>query len=67
MLPETTKRTSTSIHAFLALAWFAGMITTTRQIAGYLRRPFVVQVFDRLTGGIFIAVGVLLALETRRL
>jgi threonine/homoserine/homoserine lactone efflux protein len=55
-----------AIHALLSLVWFACLIAATRQIAGFLHRPVVVQACDRLTGGVFMAFGVGLALESRR-
>lgn len=55
-----------AIHTLLGLAWFACLITATRPIAGFLRSPAVVRTCDRLTGGVFIAFGVGLALESRR-
>jgi threonine/homoserine/homoserine lactone efflux protein len=55
-----------AIHALLSLVWFACLIAATRQIAGCLHRPVVVQACDRLTGGVFMAFGVGLALESRR-
>jgi threonine/homoserine/homoserine lactone efflux protein len=56
-----------AIHAFLGLIWFACLLATTRPIARFLERPAVVQLCDRLTGGMFIAFGVGLALDSRRL
>ncbi len=55
-----------AIHALLGVVWFACLITATQQIAGFLRRPVVVRTCDRLTGGVFMAFGVGLALEARR-
>ncbi len=55
-----------AIHALLGLAWFACLITATHRIAGFLQRPVVVHTCDRLTGGVFMAFGVGLALESRR-
>jgi threonine/homoserine/homoserine lactone efflux protein len=55
-----------AIHALLGLVWFACLITATRPIARFLRRPAVVQTCDRLTGGVFVAFGVGLALQSRR-
>jgi threonine/homoserine/homoserine lactone efflux protein len=54
------------IHALLGLIWFACLIAATRPIANFLKEPAVVQACDRLTGGMFIAFGFGLALETRR-
>jgi len=55
-----------AIHALLGLIWFACLIAATRPIARFLARPSVVQVCDRLTGGMFVAFGVGLALDSRR-
>ena len=54
------------IHAFLGLAWFACLIAATQPIAQFLKRPRVVQTCDRLTGGMFVAFGIGLALQSRR-
>jgi threonine/homoserine/homoserine lactone efflux protein len=55
-----------TIHALLGLIWFACLIAATRPIASWLRRPAVVRACDRLTGGVFVAFGLGLALESRR-
>jgi threonine/homoserine/homoserine lactone efflux protein len=55
-----------AIHAFLGLTWFACLIAATRPIARFLAKPSVVQLCDRLTGGMFVAFGVGLALDSRR-
>jgi threonine/homoserine/homoserine lactone efflux protein len=55
-----------AIHALLGLIWFACLIAATRPISTFIRRPAVVQACDRLTGGVFMAFGVGLALESRR-
>jgi threonine/homoserine/homoserine lactone efflux protein len=55
-----------AIHALLGLVWFACLITATRPISRFLRTPAVVQTCDRVTGGIFMAFGLGLALESRR-
>jgi threonine/homoserine/homoserine lactone efflux protein len=52
-----------AIHAVLSLIWFACLILATRPITRFLRRPEVVRGCDRLTGGVFVAFGVGLALE----
>jgi threonine/homoserine/homoserine lactone efflux protein len=54
-----------AIHALLGLIWFTCLIAATRPIAGILQRPAVVQACDRLTGGMFVAFGLGLALESR--
>lgn len=55
-----------TIHALLSLAWLACLITATRPISRFLRRPGVVQTCDRVTGGVFMLVGASLVLESRR-
>ena len=42
-----------------------GLIIATRPLARLLERPSVVQTCDRLTGGMFVAFGVGLALQSR--
>ena len=54
------------IHALLGVIWFTCLIIATRPISTFLRRPAVVQACDRLTGGVFVAFGLGLALESRR-
>jgi threonine/homoserine/homoserine lactone efflux protein len=55
-----------AIHALLGLIWFACLILATKSIAGFLRRPATVKTCDRVTGGVFVAFGISLALESRR-
>jgi threonine/homoserine/homoserine lactone efflux protein len=55
-----------AIHAFLGLIWFACLIAATRPLARFLAKPSVVQMCDRLTGGMFVAFGVGLAFDSRR-
>lgn len=54
-----------AMHAVMGLVWFAALIAATRPIAGVLQRAPVVRWLDRLTGGVFLAFGVRLALERR--
>ena len=54
-----------SIHVALGLLWFAALIAATVPIAGLLRVPVVVQWLDRVTGCVFVAFGLRLALERR--
>jgi threonine/homoserine/homoserine lactone efflux protein len=54
-----------SLHAAIGLAWFAILIGATRPLAGMLQRAAVVQWLDRITGGVFLAFGVRLALDRR--
>ena len=46
-----------AIHVLLGLIWFSALIVATVPIARLLRRPAVVRVMDRLTGGLFIMFG----------
>ena len=53
------------LHGVMGLAWFAALIAATRPIAGALQKAAVVRWLDRLTGGVFLAFGLRLALERR--
>jgi threonine/homoserine/homoserine lactone efflux protein len=55
-----------AIHALLGLIWFTCLIAATRPIARFLARPAVVRGCDRLTGAVFLAFGLGLALDSRR-
>lgn len=55
----------TSIHVAEGLLWFAALIAATVPIAGLLRAPVVVRWLDRVTGSVFVAFGLRLALERR--
>lgn len=55
----------TLIHALLGVLWFAVLIAATQPIAKALRRAAVVRWLDRLTGGVFVAFGLKLALDRR--
>ncbi|KQY95941.1 lysine transporter LysE [Caulobacter sp. Root1455] len=54
-----------SIHVVMGLAWAGGLILATAPIARALRKPGVVKWLDRVTGGVFVAFGVRIALERR--
>ncbi|WP_293897886.1 LysE family translocator [Phenylobacterium sp.] len=54
-----------ALHAAMGLGWFAVLIAATRPVADVLQRAAVVRWLDRLTGGVFVAFGVRLALERR--
>lgn len=54
-----------ALHGVMGLAWFAALIAATRPLAGALQRAPVVRWLDRLTGGVFLAFGLRLALERR--
>ena len=51
-----------AIHVGLSALWFAGLIAATVPMGQLLRRPGVVTVMDRLTGGVFLAFGLRLAM-----
>jgi threonine/homoserine/homoserine lactone efflux protein len=55
-----------ALHGLLGLIWFTCLITAMRPIARFLRKPSFVQACDRLTGGMFVAFGIGLALQSRR-
>lgn len=52
-----------SLHVALTLVWFGALITATGPLSKALRRPAVIQTLDRLTGCVFIAFGVRLAVS----
>jgi len=54
------------IHMALGLIWFTCLIAATRPLARWLQRSAVVTALDRLTGGLFVAFGIGLAVESRR-
>ncbi|MBL8555818.1 MAG: LysE family translocator [Phenylobacterium sp.] len=54
-----------AMHCAMSVLWFAGLIAATRPLAGALQKAAVVRWLDRLTGGVFLAFGVRLALERR--
>ena len=54
-----------AIHVVIGGAWSAMLIAGTRPIAKVLQRAAVVRWLDRVTGGVFLAFGVRLALERR--
>lgn len=56
----------TAVHGLLSLAWFASLILATRPLSRVLRRGAVIAWLDRVTGGVFIAFGVRLALGAHR-
>lgn len=51
------------VHVVLGCLWFAVLIAATVPLGRILSRPPVVKALDRLTGGVFIAFGVKLALS----
>jgi threonine/homoserine/homoserine lactone efflux protein len=54
-----------AIHGLLGLVWFLALIAATRALTQWLHRPSVVRGLDRAAGGVFIAFGARLALESR--
>ncbi|HNJ48449.1 MAG TPA: LysE family translocator [Novosphingobium sp.] len=54
------------IHNLLGLVWFAALVLATRPLIAWLRRPGTLPWLDRLTGTVFVAFGLRLALEARR-
>lgn len=54
-----------TIHALLGVMWFALLVAATRPLAKWLSRPAVMRGLDRMTGAVFIAFGLKLALEKR--
>jgi threonine/homoserine/homoserine lactone efflux protein len=53
------------LHVVMGLVWAGGLILATAPIARALRKPGVVKWLDRVTGGVFVAFGVRIALERR--
>ncbi|MCB8874056.1 LysE family translocator [Acidisoma silvae] len=54
-----------SIHVLLGIAWFGLLIAGARAMLPVLQKPRVVAAMDRLTGCVFIAFGLKLALGDR--
>ncbi|MDP3745678.1 MAG: LysE family translocator [Phenylobacterium sp.] len=55
----------TAIHVLLGVIWLGLLIAATQPLARALRQAAVVRWLDRVTGGVFIAFGLKLALERR--
>ena len=55
-----------AIHALLGMIWFTCLVVATRPVTRFLQRPRVVSACDRLTGSMFVAFGIALALQSRR-
>jgi threonine/homoserine/homoserine lactone efflux protein len=53
------------LHVVMGLAWAGLLIAATAPLAGLLREASVIRWLDRITGGVFIAFGLRLALERR--
>jgi len=54
------------VHVLLSLIWFAALIAAAMPLGRLLRRPSAIRRLDRLTGGIFIAFGIKLAISSAR-
>lgn len=54
-----------AIHALLGVLWFGILVAATRPLSKWLSRPSVTRGLDRMTGAVFIAFGLKLALEKR--
>jgi threonine/homoserine/homoserine lactone efflux protein len=54
-----------AVHAAIGLAWLSFLAGATQSLAGWLRRPRVLKILDRLTGAVFLAFGARLALDSR--
>ncbi|MDE2412348.1 MAG: LysE family translocator [Sphingomonadales bacterium] len=54
-----------SLHDLLGLIWFAALIGATLPLGRFLRRPRAVRTLDRMTGAVFVAFGLRLALSSR--
>ena len=55
-----------AIHCLLGLAWFLALLAALRPLSAWLERPTVVRWLERATGGVFLAFGARLALESRQ-
>lgn len=53
------------VHAVVGMLWFVLLVAATRPVARWLSRPAVTRGLDRVTGAVFIAFGLRLALEKR--
>lgn len=53
------------IHAALGLIWFGALIAATVRIDRLIRRPGVLLWLDRITGALFVGLGIRLALASR--
>lgn len=54
-----------TVHAIVGMLWFVLLVAATRPLARWLSRPAVARGLDRVTGAVFIAFGLRLALEKR--
>lgn len=56
-----------AIHLLEGLIWFACLIIATQALTRWLHRASVVTWLDRVTGGLFVAFGLSVAVESRRI
>lgn len=52
-----------ALHVLMTLLWFAALILATAPLGKILRQPAAVRGLDRLTGAVFVAFGIKLALS----
>jgi threonine/homoserine/homoserine lactone efflux protein len=50
------------LHVLIALTWFLCLSAMTKGLRFWLRRPGTMRVLDRVTGGLFVALGAHMAL-----
>lgn len=55
-----------SIHVVEGILWFAILISATRVVSDWLRRPRVARAIDRVTGTVFVGFGLALVFEKSR-
>ena len=53
------------VHILLTAVWFAALIALTVPLGRFLKQPAVVRALDRLTGCVFVAFGLRLAVARR--
>ncbi|OYX69427.1 MAG: lysine transporter LysE [Caulobacter sp. 35-67-4] len=63
--PATFGVVLAGLHVVMGLVWAGLLIAATTPLAGLLREASVIRWLDRITGGVFIAFGLRLALERR--
>lgn len=63
--PATFGVVLAGLHVIMGLMWAGLLIAATAPLAGLLREAPVIRWLDRITGGVFIAFGLRLALERR--
>ena len=63
--PGPTMLALTLVHVVLGLFWTLFLVLASDRAARFLRKPGPALLIDRLTGGVFIAFGLRLALDRR--